>query len=645
MLYLLKGKSKPLLTSYFVFCLSLNSSIAQENLFKDTNPTNNIDSIKLWLHNNIKPTPQRLKNLIILQKTYIWQSYPNNVIEEIGQLSIKLNNKSGQIFYYYIKALLFNNALKVEEGQKYFAKAQLLLSEFDDFHTQYYVALYQSLVFFNSRSLEDNSISNKYIDYAEKLLKTSNNPHDKIALLMMKTMLVIRQSHINQDKLATLLNDMELLTKKFPELHYAKVWIDLYKMEYLIITNKYLQAVALGEDLIKEIDKKNPYLLSYVYNLMGTGYEKLKENELALKSFTNSLNYYYQIPKDFESHHANITRYERILNIFNNFRNFAKNTQDYKLATALSDSIIYYKTLDAKDTKDKSLIEMRAKYNYEKSELEIKNLSTKKQRLLFFLIITIFLISLLLLLLFKIRRTNRKIMELNLFRDQFYTIFTHDIRGSIDSLLKASTVLNYLIIKNEPQEITKITNQIGWLSCHASQLVNNVLDWGVNNGYNIDTTPSIVNITEEIQGIIEEIKPALKKKNNTISFEKGAQETFINTSQKCFEVVFRNALTNAKKHSKEASSIKVIVESSDENMAEVIVENNYKTIDNLKVDLINKIFNNQLDTVVGQYGIGLGVILMKTYANKNNTMLKMELMPEEKIRVVMKFYKRNTELK
>lgn len=608
-------------------CLALVSK-AQENIFVDTNPVNNIDSLETWLIQNPKPNLTRLRNLFKLQKTYLWEANEKSVLEEFGQLSHQLNNSSGIKFYSLLKALRLSAASKSEEAKLYFSKAMNLIESGDDKLSKFICYTYCAMIFLDSKRISDNALSKKYIEKAKIFAANVENPHDKLIYLVVNSFIETYSISTNQAKLSVIFKEANSLMNKNPSTNYAKFTFSYLEMEEKIKAQQYEEGVRIGEQIVKVLDKKSHRLLARNYYPLAICYQRLGLIQKAKWAFEQALIFDKKISKDFVPNQGNTTRYELRLSIFNDFRVFAIETSNTKLVNSLADSIILYKNLEKKELNDKLMLEIQNQYNLSKSENEKKiavilaeQKAKENAQLGLYLASAIILLSLMIYLYFQLRKSNRRLKKLNLFRDQFYTLFTHDIRRSINSLATAGGMLNNLIQNNKTDEINIITKQIDWMAYHTLQLVDNILDWGINNGYKIDTKPQQFDISEEIRNTFNKYKSAIVTKKIEVQLE---VEDFliINTSQSCFDIIFRNMLGNAFSHTPKAGNIRITAKSYKQDSVRVSIENTVDEIDYPKINYINQVFKDKQLPAVGENGLGLGVVLMKTYADKSNTKLE-----------------------
>ncbi|MEI7587555.1 hypothetical protein [Runella sp.] len=158
---------------------------AQSFTFTDTYPVNNPDSLELWLTHNPKPTHERLKNLIRLERTYYW----NNLFrlkthhKEIEKLAASIHSKIGSACVDYINALYYSAQNQSIESVKLANNAlksfQLLNDNSGIIHAYSLFVLVNSTIFGN-QVVSDPKFSKGYLDKINDLLVKINSVHDKL---------------------------------------------------------------------------------------------------------------------------------------------------------------------------------------------------------------------------------------------------------------------------------------------------------------------------------------------------------------------------------------------------------------------------------------------------------------------------------
>jgi signal transduction histidine kinase len=346
----------------------------------------------------------------------------------------------------------------------------------------------------------------------------------------------------------------------------------------------------------------------------------------------------------------------------------------------LADSIIYYQKLELDNSK-KTIHQIQTLYNFEWSELEQKDLATEKklsqliqislqnklqieqkkmeallfknefekaakviiqikqnsekqialaksqiiedtnQRLNNYLwIISVLLIFMIISLIF-LRKYYYREKQITSFRDKFYTILTHDLRGSINSLTNMGGVLGYLIRTKNTAAMEQVANQIDYLGYSTSLLLDNMLDWGTAKSYGIDITAKSFDISLFLNELVARYLAAMKTKNITI-FLNIPDNLIVKTSPKCLDIIIRNLIANANTNTPIGGRINIDVkENLETQQIKIIVSDTGDGIEAEKLDFIEKVFSRKITPEVGDSGLGLGIILISHFARKNNSTL------------------------
>lgn len=501
-----------------------------------------------------------------------------------------------------------------------------LIENENDPVTKFTCYTYCALIFNDTKRISDNRLSKKYIEKANLFLKFIKNPHDKLYYLFVSLFTEIYSKEPNNGKIAKIFAEIDDICYMNPETKYSMSQLGITKMMTYIMSNQFKRGIEIGERLLTQLKIDDHHQRAKVYYFIAICYSNCGMIEKAKFAFNQALINLQNRNKNFVSNQGNTTKYEFKLDILAAYRDFAKSISAKNLVNSLADSIILYKSLETKEANDRAILEIQSQYNLSKIENEKKiafiqaNQKIKENYTLYwFLFFAAVLILIMFYLLFRLQYLNKRLKRLLTFRDQFYTIFTHDIRKSINSLATAGSMLKYLIDNKKTNETEVVTQQISWMSSNTLQLVDNILDWGISNGYIVDTTPIQTNITETIRDIFKYYKSSIDNKKIEIVIDI-EDSLIIYTSKNCFEIIFRNMLSNAQNHTPNEGKIEIKAAAIN-NRIRVSIENTVEEINYSNIDYMNQIFNDVQHPVVGENGLGLGIILMKTYADKNNTKL------------------------
>jgi signal transduction histidine kinase len=650
---------------------------AQKYSFKDTYPEKNSDSLERWLVLNPRIDENRLKNLIKIERSYSWELSINRYkyLTEIEKVAQKLKNKNGILYFKMHKAELLDNESQNDRAVKLLTEALHIAEGLNDTSAQISILSYLCLMYIYHNGSETENLAKYYILKAKTLVNSTTDPHSKILFLMVN----LKYEPTPIGKLS-MMGQLMKLYNTTPSLDYTFTFVKFIETSFYIDVKNYNKALEINKELNSKVKPNNFHLLSRIYLNYAKNYNGLLQYEQALKFSHLAIQYFHKPPKIAYMQSTGETTYSTLINIFRNERDI-----DIKLgrpinSNALADSIIYYQKLELDNSK-KTIHQIQTLYNFEWSELEQKDLATEKklsqliqislqnklqieqkkmeallfknefekaakviiqikqnsekqialaksqiiedtnQRLNNYLwIISVLLIFMIISLIF-LRKYYYREKQITSFRDKFYTILTHDLRGSINSLTNMGGVLGYLIRTKNTAAMEQVANQIDYLGYSTSLLLDNMLDWGTAKSYGIDITAKSFDISLFLNELVARYLAAMKTKNITI-FLNIPDNLIVKTSPKCLDIIIRNLIANANTNTPIGGRINIDVkENLETQQIKIIVSDTGDGIEAEKLDFIEKVFSRKITPEVGDSGLGLGIILISHFARKNNSTL------------------------
>jgi signal transduction histidine kinase len=655
----------------------------QKFTFKDMHAEDNVDSLENWLIDNPSLNEVRLKNLIKAEMSYIWKANNEKFkhLPEIEFISKKLRHRLGIAFGKFQRGLYLNSISQNEEALIYLSQAFRESEKMNDLSAQVSILCYQSLISINFSALEKNGLSKYYLSKAREVISKSKNPHDH--LLYLITALSNEQFELQSNKnlayLNKLVSEILYVYNHTPNVSYAFSWVKFMEGSFFTSLNNYKKSIEINKLILNKTAKNNYFILSKVHFQLALNYFKLNLHDLATEELIIAQKTFRKIPSNSYFPAFTETKYFRLVEILKYQRKLALHLNDIKSSNALVDSIFHYQHLDIEESNRRALLQIQYKYNYEKFKIEAQNLANEKEIVLLYqkelekdikikerdirvlrykndlklsqdkfkanklinekriatakseaifeqnkvltlyVVFGTFLLALTIILIFILRQLFLNEKKRNSFRDQFYTILTHDLRGSINSLNGIGKVAAHLIKNNRFDDLTKVANQLEWISCHTSLLLDNTIDWGTSQSFKMDSTPQEVDISLLMNELIESYKPAIDTKNINLCLDipQGIQA---HTNHEAVIIIVRNMIANAKANTQINGKIRIVARVLKQSKQTLIrVTNSGEPIPTNKLKFIQETFDGRQNPEVGVNGLGLGIILMSQFAKKNNS--------------------------
>lgn len=214
----------------------------------------------------------------------------------------------------------------------------------------------------------------------------------------------------------------------------------------------------------------------------------------------------------------------------------------------------------------------------------------------------------------EITEQARELQKTNEQKDKLFSVVSHDLRTPLNTLKATLRLLDPDILKAE--ELDSIRTDIGNRVDGLSEVINNLLSWSKGQLKGESSKPEIIDLeafSERKLNIYAEVAKQ-KSLQLTSTIPKG---TTVYADINQIRVVFRNVLGNAVKFTNPGGKIQINAETKG-NEVKVCVHDNGKGMSEDKVDSLFSIQTNVSTAgTAGEKGVGLGMLLVKEYVEKN----------------------------
>jgi PAS domain S-box-containing protein len=215
-----------------------------------------------------------------------------------------------------------------------------------------------------------------------------------------------------------------------------------------------------------------------------------------------------------------------------------------------------------------------------------------------------------------IKKNERKLLQLNVDKDRFISILSHDLKSSFNNLLGLSEVLTEDIRKLRPEEIEDIAKNIYKSAKITNNLLEDILIWARTQQGKIPFKPQNLSFANICKNILEILNPNAIAKNITINYF-GINEINIYADIDMLKTVLRNLVSNAIKFTNKNGAISISTEENSGNVTISVSDNGI----GIPPDNLTKLFDiaQVLTTkgTAGEIGTGLGLLLCKEFVEKH----------------------------
>lgn len=607
----------------FIFCnlliFSYLPSFAITFSFELTSPINKVDSLETWLKNNPKVTPDRLINLVKVERSYAWVNKyrSGRYLPELMKLDSVGYGSTFKASVFYVQAV--HHYLQNQHAQafKSITVSYDLFEQMNNSGGVFYAScLLLQLRFDKSGDnlLIGSNLEHTYLVNVRQIIKKEK---DLDALIQAKKSLFIYDNSINPDRDGkTMEKEAKSIMRfidQYPRIAYARCTINMYVSLAYHYQGRDLDSynsnkaglLALKEDQLEEH-------IFFLYNL-SVDCIRLNKLEEGLRYSEETLALLYA---------SKSKDYSMFEGLYANLMYIADKLGNSNKLLPYADSTLNYMKAEIQQKQANMLLEMEQKYENEKKKQKIIELEAQKRRYLSgFLIIGLF-VATIIFLGYRIVKTNQSLRKLVSLRDDFIRTIAHDLRRPMHAFVGLSEVFAKLLRKGDTDSIHKIAQSIDTSGLAVRQTLDNLLYWALAQKESLVVQPSTFCIAAHIQSVASLFTGvmALNKQELQILCP---DQWEVCADPNALSLILRNLVDNATKHTSAGGIVRLEVNTMQEGTF-LYVEDTGKGMDQGQVESIRSILANPNQMRPHQQTHGLGLILVGLFAQKAKIGIQLE---------------------
>ena len=355
---------------------------------------------------------------------------------------------------------------------------------------------------------------------------------------------------------------------------------------------------------------------------LSAGYAKAGKSCLPLKKYDKALSFLSRS----NTIAASMNDYKRLYYVSYLFSELYAKTNNFKTAldylhkySRIKDSLFVHEVDILMNERENYWInsmgrEMSKKTN-EQIEKQMYSIELDKGKVVFYLVIAG--LGLLLIFGFLIFRAYRNAKRLNTIRNRFFSIISHDLRGTFSSFI---LLLEPIVKKAESLSKEQIITYSADMEEQAHKsylLLDNLLYWAKSEQNFFKFNATSVNLRElvELNIALFHVQAKMKKLELSSMIK---EDLLITADKNMLDLVIRNLLSNALKFTGERGSVTINATQS----AGYINISITDTGEGLSKDEIKNIFDSSSKKKMQKSSSGLGLVLCKEFVERHKGVLK-----------------------
>jgi signal transduction histidine kinase len=212
---------------------------------------------------------------------------------------------------------------------------------------------------------------------------------------------------------------------------------------------------------------------------------------------------------------------------------------------------------------------------------------------------------------------NQELKALNLSKDKFLSVISHDLRNPLTSLLASSENLSRDAEKLHPDQVKMFSVIINRTSKKILNQLNELVEWAKSQREKTNFNPEKLDLRQRINESLELLKASASQKNIKLA-NNIPEGIFVNADALMLRSILQNLITNAIKFTPISGGDIIITAKASEDMIEVCIQDF-----GVGINLPSSGGTNQ------EIGNGLGLLLVKDFIVQHGGAIRVESEPDK----------------
>ncbi|GAA3630645.1 tetratricopeptide repeat-containing sensor histidine kinase [Flavivirga jejuensis] len=527
-------------------------------------------------------------------------------------------------------------------------------TNFHKAHTFFFEKKKDSAFLYSSQALNDFIEESEITDYLN-YIHGVNAYEKKFFSIAQKKLKTISSTFPYKYLVDYNLANIALNNNKYEEaLHHYNVVINYNKIQsshtlkrmYHNVGICYLHLKKYPESekfLLKELSiaQNTKDTLSAIYAKLDLGnlyYQQYKDNK-AISYFNKA----YTLAKLFSNIEAKQATAKNMAVVEKNRKHYKKSVDYYIEYGKWRDSLWNRDKISELLEKDKQItVAVKDKEIFIQKEIAKKQKGRVQLFAISFIIVFLFLATLLFLYRIKIKQhklintQKQQLEKLNTTKNYLLSVISHDLRTSVNLLKNNHKNLSELLNINDTEAAILLNNENTSISESTSQVLDNILNWALQQNDQLLFMPEAHPIEILIDAILFDFKPlAITKNIELVTIHKNS-DALVLLDKELFKIAFRNLIDNAIKYTQKGGKISIETSILDKEFILKIKDTGVGMSPTI-LDVINNYEALTVEKIEKSKGLGIGLQLSKTLITKNNGTFKIVNNPDVGITVFLKF--------
>lgn len=223
----------------------------------------------------------------------------------------------------------------------------------------------------------------------------------------------------------------------------------------------------------------------------------------------------------------------------------------------------------------------------------------------------------------ELENLNNELKDLNLSKDKFLSVISHDLRNPLTALLVSSEKLSRKTDEYQIDELKQLSGIIHRTSNKILQQLNELVEWAKKQREKTTFNPKKIQLLKGMNMSLELLKANAAQKEIILE-NRISEDIYVNADSLMLRSIVQNLVTNAIKYTPHGGSVTVTAQPK-EAMVEVCVQDSgIGMTSDIQAKLFNRFASPSVHGTNNEVGSGLGLLLVKDFVTQHGGTINVE---------------------
>jgi signal transduction histidine kinase len=223
----------------------------------------------------------------------------------------------------------------------------------------------------------------------------------------------------------------------------------------------------------------------------------------------------------------------------------------------------------------------------------------------------------------KLENLNHQLKALNVAKDQFLSVLSHDLRNPFTALLIAAGKLNEDADHLTRDQIKQLSQIVHRTSHKLVNQLNEVIEWAKKQSKKANFNPEKIQLLNGIEDSLELLRPNATQKRIKLQ-NKTPKEIFVKADSLMLRSIVQNLVTNAIKYTPQGGSVTIDAEIEDPMVCVYIEDSGVGMTEEVKEKLFHIHNGGSALGTNNEQGSGLGLLLVNDFVIQHGGSIDVE---------------------